>query len=92
MDVDRTARLALLFSEALRRRRLSVYRLSKESGVALKTTQKVIAGQSPEPSFWTVVGLAHTLGLSLDALGADTQQETRRKGVGTKKRLTRPRE
>jgi hypothetical protein len=72
MESDRSARLALAFSEALRRRGLSVYRLSKESGVALKTTQKIVAGQSPEPSFWSVVDLARALGLSLEALASPT--------------------
>jgi hypothetical protein len=68
MEVDRTVRLALTFSEALRRWQMSVYRLSKDAGVALKTTQKIVAGQSPEPSFWSVVDLARALGVSLEAL------------------------
>jgi hypothetical protein len=51
MKVDRSARLVLALSEALRRRQWSVCRLSKESGVAMKTTQKIVAGQSPDPSF-----------------------------------------
>jgi hypothetical protein len=84
MDIDRSARLALAFSEALRRRQWSVYRLSKEAGVALKTTQKIVSGLSPEPSFWSVVDLAHALELSLDTLAGPTP--------GAQKQPTAPRQ
>ena len=75
---DRSARLALTFSTALRQRGWSVYKLSKESGVALKTTQKIVAGQSPEPSFWSVVDLARVLGVTLEALSPTPQHDGRR--------------
>jgi hypothetical protein len=60
----------------LRKRQWSVYRLSKESGVAMKTTQKIVAGQSPESSFWSIVDLACALEVSLEALaGTPTAPE-----------------
>jgi hypothetical protein len=63
--------------------------LSKESGVALKTTRKIVAGQSPEPSFWSVIDLAHALGVSLEALagtapGAQKLPTTPRRRTGAK--------
>jgi hypothetical protein len=58
----------LALTEALRRRQWSVYRLAKESGVTLKSVQRIVKGESPQPGYWSVVDMAHALGLSLDQL------------------------
>jgi DNA-binding Xre family transcriptional regulator len=74
---DRSVRLALVLSEALRKRGWSVYKLSKETGIPMKSTQKLVAGQSPQVSFWTVVAVAQALGVPLTKLAGTTPQAPR---------------
>jgi hypothetical protein len=72
MEVDRSVRLALALSEALRKRKWTVYKLSKETGVPMKTALKILAGHSPQPSFWSIVTMAQALGLPLAKLAGTT--------------------
>jgi hypothetical protein len=62
------AMLGLRLMTAVQRQGLSVYELAKRAQLPVSTVQKICAGAGKQPSFWTLVALATTLGLSLDTL------------------------
>jgi DNA-binding phage protein len=46
----------------------SMVDVAAQAGVAVETLRKIEAGRIPTPAFFTVVAIAHALGLGLDHL------------------------
>ena len=68
ITTQQEAVLGLHVLTEMRRQGLSIPQLAKQSGIALSTIQKLVAGKGKQVSVWTVWAVADVLGVSLDAL------------------------
>lgn len=69
------ALLAARLNTICHRRGLSVRQLALQSQLPLSTVQKLMGGESKQPSLWTMAQIAHTLDVSLDYLAGLTMVE-----------------
>jgi transcriptional regulator with XRE-family HTH domain len=69
------ALLGLRVVTLMHRRGLSLRQLAVASRVPLSTIQKILKGESKQPSIWTIVALARVLNVSTDFLVGRTNVE-----------------
>lgn len=74
-DRERGARLGRLLRQARGDR--SIVDVANAAGISAETLRKIETGRIPTPTFFTVAGLALTLGLSLDAVANATDRPAR---------------
>ncbi|MEV0645722.1 helix-turn-helix transcriptional regulator [Phytomonospora sp. NPDC050363] len=72
---QRGVRLGLLLRQARGARRAT--EVAALAGISVETLRKIETGRIPTPAFFTIAGLAATLGLSMDVLAGNCGEESR---------------
>jgi transcriptional regulator with XRE-family HTH domain len=81
--IQRGARLAAELRARREEQNLSQPKLAQLAAVEVETLRKIEAGRTSQPGFFTVVDLAHALGVRLADLETSTQTTDASGGVST---------